>query len=54
MLVLFRSDVYRALEKTLMLGNLSILNNEYVCTVPLELNKGLDEMMAVAEKVQAA
>jgi hypothetical protein len=34
-----------------MLGNLSILNNEYVCTVPLELNQGLNELMSVAEKV---
>lgn len=45
-----KNDVYRALEKTLMLGNISILNNEYVCTIPLELNQGLNELMSIAEK----
>lgn len=50
----FRNDVYRALEKTLMLGNISILNNEYVCTIPLELNQGLNELMSIAEKVSTS
>ena len=34
-----------------MLGNLSIINGEYVCTVPLEMNEGLPQLMEVAEKV---
>lgn len=38
------------MSKTYILGNASIINNEYVCTVPIELNNSLTELLVVAEK----
>ena len=49
--VYFRNDIIRALDKTAMLGNISIVNGEYVCTVPLENNQALPELMEIAQKV---
>lgn len=38
------------MDKAYELGNISILDNQYVCTVPLEMNTSLTELLAIAEK----
>lgn len=38
------------MSKTCILGNASIINNEYVCTVPIELNNYLNDLLAISEK----
>jgi hypothetical protein len=38
---IFRNDVIRSMEHTYILGNASILDKQYVCTVPLEMNSHL-------------
>jgi len=38
------------MNKTGSLGNASIVNGEYVCTVPIELNNFLNDLLAVSEK----
>ena len=38
------------MSKTNILGNASIVKNEYVCTVPIELNNNLTELLEIAEK----
>lgn len=40
----------RAMSKTCILGNASIINNEYVCTVPIELNNYLNDLLIISEK----
>ena len=40
----------RALEKTYILGNASLIDNTYVCTVPLELNNNLTLLLGLASK----
>jgi len=45
-----RNDVIRALEKTYILGNASIIDNNYVCTVPIELNNNLTILLELASK----
>jgi hypothetical protein len=40
-----RKDVIKAMEKTYVLGNASILDEKYVCTVPLELNSNLSLLL---------
>jgi hypothetical protein len=49
-MVAHRNDVIRAMTKTEALGNASIVKNEYVCTVPIELNNFLNDLLAVSEK----
>lgn len=46
----FREDVVKALEKTYILGNASIIDGTYVCTVPLELNTNLSSLLELASK----
>jgi hypothetical protein len=38
------------MEKTYILGNASIIDNQYVCTVPLELNNNLTLLLGIATK----
>lgn len=38
------------MSKTGILGNASILNREYVCTVPIELNNYLNDLLSISEK----
>ena len=38
------------MEKTYILGNASIINGAYVCTVPLELNANLSFLLDLASK----
>lgn len=38
------------MEKTYVLGNASIINGAYVCTVPLELNANLSLLLDLAAK----
>lgn len=38
------------MEKTYILGNASIINGAYVCTVPLELNANLSLLLDLANK----
>ena len=40
----------RALEKTYILGNASIIDKTYVCTVPIELNNNLTCLLELATK----
>jgi hypothetical protein len=42
--------VIRALEKTYVLGNASIIDNTYVCTVPIELNNNISILLELASK----
>lgn len=46
----FRNDIIRSVQAIGVLGNASIVNKQYVCTVPLELNQNLSELLAVSEK----
>ena len=45
-----RTDVIRAMEKTYILGNASVIDQQYVCTVPLELNNNLALLLTIATK----
>ncbi len=36
------------MSKANILGNASILNKEYVCTVPIELNNYLNDLLAIS------
>lgn len=47
---LWRNDVVRALEKTYVLGNVSVIDGNYVCTVPLELNNQLSLLLDLANR----
>lgn len=38
------------MEKTYILGNVSVIDNQYVCTVPLELNNSLSILLTIATK----
>lgn len=38
------------MEKTYVLGNASIIDGNYVCTVPLELNANLSLLLELASK----
>ena len=40
----------RALEKTYILGNASIIDQTYVCTVPIELNNNLTVLLEIGTK----
>lgn len=40
----------RALEKTYVLGNASIIDSTYVCTVPIELNNNISILLELASK----
>lgn len=40
----------RALEKTYVLGNVSVIDGNYVCTVPLELNNQLSVLLDLATR----
>ena len=40
----------RALEKTYVLGNASVIDNNYVCTVPIELNSNLSVLLELATR----
>jgi biotin operon repressor len=42
--------VIRALEKTYVLGNASVIDKTYVCTVPIELNSNLSVLLDLASK----
>ena len=48
--MILRNDVIRALEKTYILGNASIIDNTYVCTVPIELNNNLTVLLEIGTK----
>lgn len=38
------------MEKTYILGNASVIDHQYVCTVPLELNNNLALLLTIATK----
>jgi hypothetical protein len=38
------------MEKTYILGNASVIDQQYVCTVPLELNNNLALLLTIATK----
>ena len=38
------------MEKTYVLGNASVIDGNYVCTVPLELNANLSLLLGLATK----
>lgn len=46
----YRNDIIRSVQSIGLLGNASIVNKQYVCTVPLELNHNLTELLSVSEK----
>lgn len=35
------NDIIRATEKLYVLGNASVIDKQYVCTVPIELNNNI-------------
>jgi hypothetical protein len=45
-----RNDVVKAMEKMYVLGNASIIDQNYVCTVPLELDSNLSLLLELASK----
>ena len=45
-----RNDVIRAMEKTYILGNASVIDNNYICTVPIELNNNLTVLLELGTK----
>lgn len=47
--ILTRMDIERAVKSISELGSCSILNKEYVCTVPLALTNDFSELMTLAE-----
>lgn len=38
------------MEKTYVLGNASVIDQTYVCTIPLELNVNLSSLLGLATK----
>ena len=38
------------MEKLYVLGNASIIEKQYVCTVPIELNNNISELLTIAEQ----
>lgn len=38
------------MDKVYMLGNASIIDRQYVCTVPIELNSNISELLSIAEQ----
>lgn len=48
--MLLRKDIIKAMEKTYVLGNASVIDQTYVCTIPLELNVNLSSLLGLATK----
>lgn len=48
--MIFSNDIVRAIGEVSCLGNASIVNKEYVCTVPIELNNFFSELLSISEK----
>lgn len=38
------------MDKLYVLGNASIIDKQYVCTVPIELNNNISELLSIAEQ----
>jgi hypothetical protein len=38
------------MDKLYVLGNASIIDKQYVCTVPIELNNNISELLTIAEQ----
>ena len=38
------------MEKTYILGNASVIDNNYICTVPIELNNNLTVLLELGTK----